>query len=1012
MSKDIRSFFTVLSHKPDNSTKLGPKRSQTSAIIDSDEDVVKTTPERHASKKRPTKRRPQVLSSDSDDEQVSKQKQTKSPSKKIKEAKNKDLLKPVNIEDVFKNTPVKQAKVEHGSETPKSESTKKQKKLSAKKFKKDTELGIHNDKDFEQTLIELDGDDDVLLSNLDVLNKTIEEAEKSRINKESPRKRQRRNSSSESKQTPHKKQKLQHVDSGIDPDQERWEKRRHSAALYQKYLNRGGPKHHGSKELPKGKKECLKNLTFLRTGVLDSLESQEFDNLVVEHGGKTVHSVSKKVNFIVVGEEPGPAKLEKARNYNIIEISEDEFLDMILIKSGLQPRYCHKTVVSEDMGIASEDDSPSASELKDAIQLEDVMNASPKKNVCTPELKNKKNGEALHLKNIVRDSKSEDRREPHEMPIDEGKKIKKNDPERNEIISSLKEHQHSTVPSASMSWTEKYKPVNLKGIIGQQDANSNMYKLKKWLEKWYHNQKPEIRKKLPKPTPWNQFDGSYYKCVLLSGPPGVGKTTTATIVCKELGFDIVEFNASDTRNKKLLHEEISQMMGAGSVAGFAGGDKNVHKRRVLLMDEVDGMAGNEDRGGIAELINFIKICNFPIICMCNDRNHQKMRTLVNHCYGLKFAKPTVAQIKGAMSTICFKEGLKIKPDALSELISGTGCDIRQTLNNLFMWSAAEKNLSDEMVHKESEKSHKDVVFGPWDVVRKLFNDRENHDMNLSDKFRLFFYDYSLGPLFVQENYLTARPTCISKNKDKEHLIRVMKTADSLSLGDLVESKIRGTNNWSLLESQALFSTAIPSHYMSGSLERVNFPAWFGKNSKRSKVMRILSELHSHTRTTTSGDKMSIKLDYAVPLYHSIVKPLLTEGVNGISKSLDVMKSYSLLREDLNNLVDLCQGFGNKNIFNDVESRVKSAFTRAYNKQVMLPFAPPVASKKKKNAEDAELMGEDDDELEEDVEEDGVEADTMIKVKVKKEPATSASSSKEAKNKGGKDSGGSKKKGKK
>jgi len=51
-----------------------------------------------------------------------------------------------------------------------------------------------------------------------------------------------------------------------------------------------------------------------------------------------------------------------------------------------------------------------------------------------------------------------------------------------------------------------------------------------------------------------------------------GKTTTATLVAKELGFDIVEFNASDTRNKKLLHEEISNMMKSKTLAGFKTGN--------------------------------------------------------------------------------------------------------------------------------------------------------------------------------------------------------------------------------------------------------------------------------------------------------------------------------------------------------------------------------------------------------------------------------------------------------
>lgn len=73
------------------------------------------------------------------------------------------------------------------------------------------------------------------------------------------------------------------------------------------------------------------------------------------------------------------------------------------------------------------------------------------------------------------------------------------------------------------------------------------------------------------------------------------------------------------------------------------------------MDEVDGMAGNEDRGGIQELINLIKNTHIPIICMCNDRNNQKMKTFVTYCFDLRFNKPKLEQIRVIESIfiLCF-----------------------------------------------------------------------------------------------------------------------------------------------------------------------------------------------------------------------------------------------------------------------------------------------------------------------------------------------------------------------
>ena len=66
-------------------------------------------------------------------------------------------------------------------------------------------------------------------------------------------------------------------------------------------------------------------------------------------------------------------------------------------------------------------------------------------------------------------------------------------------------------------------------------------------------------------------DGSSLKEALLSGSPGVGKTTTATLVCEELGFTYIEMNASDTRSKKTLEEHISQSLSNKTMDGLLTG---------------------------------------------------------------------------------------------------------------------------------------------------------------------------------------------------------------------------------------------------------------------------------------------------------------------------------------------------------------------------------------------------------------------------------------------------------
>ena len=66
-------------------------------------------------------------------------------------------------------------------------------------------------------------------------------------------------------------------------------------------------------------------------------------------------------------------------------------------------------------------------------------------------------------------------------------------------------------------------------------------------------------------------------------------------------------------------------------------------KAVLIMDEVDGMSAG-DRGGVADLIASIKISKIPIVCICNDRYSQKLKSLVNYCLLLNFRKPTKQQV--------------------------------------------------------------------------------------------------------------------------------------------------------------------------------------------------------------------------------------------------------------------------------------------------------------------------------------------------------------------------------
>lgn len=158
-------------------------------------------------------------------------------------------------------------------------------------------------------------------------------------------------------------------------------------------------------------------------------------------------------------------------------------------------------------------------------------------------------------------------------------------------------------------WTEKYKPKTSKDLVG----NFNLVqKVNGWLQVWNSPAAPPEK-----------------RAVLMAGPPGYGKTSMAHVMLNTVGYEVMEFNASDVRSKKAVVAQIEDITNSRSMNEFfSAGGKQV-KKVAVIMDEVDGMSSG-DRGGIQELIRIILASKVPIICCCNDESHDKVRALKKH----------------------------------------------------------------------------------------------------------------------------------------------------------------------------------------------------------------------------------------------------------------------------------------------------------------------------------------------------------------------------------------------
>jgi replication factor C subunit 1 len=348
-------------------------------------------------------------------------------------------------------------------------------------------------------------------------------------------------------------------------------------------------------------------------------------------------------------------------------------------------------------------------------------------------------------------------------------------------------------------------------------------------------------------------------------------------------------------------------------------------------------------------------------------------------------------------SVCFKENVKISAEVIDQIIVGCNYDIRQCLHNLSMWSSNNKLLNSSL-KTDIEKAIKDTKMNPFEACKQVFQSDQsgNKPRNMIEKMDFFFTDYSLMPLLIQENYLSIKPFNLKGNtkqqKDRYHLELLNEAAQSMCISDRIGRQIRTNNNWSLLTTQAVFATVIPGEKLSGSIGLPAFPGWFGKNSKQGRVDRILQELQKHMRLHISANKIGVGMEYLSVLKRMLSDPLVKKGTEGISEVIKIMNEYCLTRDDFDTILELSTWPGQKDPSTMIDSKVKAAFTRAYNKESHKNPFTIVNIKKLKASKLNEEGEEENEDAEEEEDSDDIAADSMIKMgKTKKTTAVSSTS---------------------
>ncbi|KAF8075799.1 replication factor RFC1 C terminal domain-containing protein [Lyophyllum atratum] len=574
-----------------------------------------------------------------------------------------------------------------------------------------------------------------------------------------------------------------------------------------------------------------------------------------------------------------------------------------------------------------------------------------------------------------------------------------------------------TIDPSSQLWTTRYAPQTPKDICGNK---SQVEKLQLWLHDWQNSKKADFKK--PGKNGMN-----VYRAVMITGSPGIGKTTSAHLCAKLEGYTPIELNASDTRSKKLVENGMN--INNTSLDGYVMGGHDtsaagvtITNKTCLIMDEVDGMSAG-DRGGVGALNALIKKTKVPIICIANDRQAQKLKPLMSTTYNMSFHKPQVAAVRSRILSIAFKEKMKVPANVIDQLVAGAQSDIRQVLNMLSTWKLSSSTIDFDEGKNLAKMNEKYSIMSPFDITSKMLGPylfSATSRETLGDKMELYFQDHSFVPLFIQENYLKTQPSKVRDLEGPEKALKQLelmdRAASSISDGDLVDALIHGPEqHWGLMPLHAVCSAVRPASFLYGAgahyggPNSMSFPQWLGQNSKQNKLGRQLTDVQIRMRLKVSGDKAEIRQSYIPALFPHLVKPLMDEGASAVDEVIERMDEYYLSKEDWDTIVELgVDNHKDELVMKQISGQTKGALTRKYNgSEHPIPFhkAQDIGKPKKLAAgpaPDLEEAFDMDDDVVDDASDDekkkknpdDVSNDKLIQVaKKKKAPAGKAKAKK-------------------
>ncbi|HLD89184.1 MAG TPA: replication factor C large subunit [Candidatus Nanoarchaeia archaeon] len=334
------------------------------------------------------------------------------------------------------------------------------------------------------------------------------------------------------------------------------------------------------------------------------------------------------------------------------------------------------------------------------------------------------------------------------------------------------------------------------------------------------------------------FKSQKKKGLLVHGPTGNGKTSSVYALANELNCELVEINASDFRNEEAIN----------SILGGAAKQKSLfYSGKIILVDEIDGISGSEDRGGVSAIAKLLAETSFPIIMTANDPWDKKFSVIRNASTMVQFKTLPYTSVFKILKKICEAEKIQYEEESLKSLARRSAGDLRGAITDLQILSQHKKFTSAEL----EELSDREKEVSILNALSMIFKTTDS-------SIALRALDYASEDL--DECFLWIAENLPKEYKNPRDLARAY---DALSRADVLRGRIRRWQHWRFLAYISEYLTAgvaiakdekyrqFVQYTPTGRILKL----WMAnqKNAKKKAIAgKIAEKIHSSSRETRNS----------------------------------------------------------------------------------------------------------------------------------------------------------------